>query len=292
MGPVKLKTGPKKSQIDPNKLKKIMLISAGIIGLIIIVLFVFINIFNGNTSKKNNASNNNTQGNTARNNIASQYIESSDDTPKIRTNGEYYDYSKIDIRPTITILPAKILDTITEIKGSVVSNTLANDDYNNNYVIYSGTDKATVITPDMIPNFNTKDTPTKTIEFIWTDINSGKCYIPEYLDRNHDKIVLGECSGNNANYSWEDGFIRHVNSNRYIQTWNNEDLPTENDGLLLSKIDNLSEEKKLQRRKFDFIQSGNNLSNAKIIHQYSEKCVFPNVGTNGKVLLSISSAAC
>jgi hypothetical protein len=212
-------------------------------------------------------------------------------TPKTetQTNGEYYDYSKIDIKPTITILPAKIYDVITEIKGSVVSNTLASDDYNNNYVIYSGTDKATIITPDMIPKFNTKDTPRQTIDFIWSDVNSGKCYVPEYFTRDHDKIVLKDCSGNFANYSWEDGLIKHINSNKYVQTWNNEDLPTENDGLLLSKIDNLDKEKTLNRRKFDFIQSGDNLSNTKIIHQYSGLCVLPKVAIDGKVLLSVKS---
>jgi hypothetical protein len=52
----------------------------------------------------------------------------------------------------------------------------------------------------------------------------------------------------------------------------------------LSKIQDSDQTSK---RQFDFIQSGNNSSNAKIIHRPSEKCVLPKIGTNGKVLLSV-----
>lgn len=277
MPPNKLQTEPNQLQIQtkPNYLKNIAIGFA----IFVIGLLGYIYFFNGNKT-------NVTPDNTPKTNIASRVIESPDDKPKTVTNGEYYDYSKIDIKPTITILPAKILDTITEIKGSVVSNILASNDYNSKYVMYSGTDKATVITPDMIPNFNTKELPRQTIEFIWTDVNSGKCYIPKYVDRNNDKIVLGDCSGNNANYRWEDGYIKHINSNRYLQTWNNNDLPKEDEGLLLTKMEDYE---RAEKRQFDFIQSGNNLLNAKIIHRPSEKCILPKVSTDGKVILSVKS---
>jgi hypothetical protein len=282
-----------KLQTKPYNSKDIII---AILVIILVIGLIYMYFFNGNSNASNvlltsNPSNILLGFLAPKTNIASRVTDLSDNdnTPKTTTNGEYYDYSKIDIKPTITILPAKIYDTITEIKGSVVSDTLASDDYNSKYVVYSGTDKATVITPDMIPNFNTKELPKQTIEFIWADVNSGKCYVPEYFSRDLDKIVLGDCSGNNANYRWEDGFIKHVNSNRYLQTWNNNDLPEENEGLLLSKMEDYQ---RAEKRKFDFIQSGNNLTNAKIIHRPSEKCVLPTIGTNGKVLLSVNSTSC
>ena len=289
-----------KLENKPNNLQNIII---GLLAIFVIGLLVYIYFFNGNTNTNSNTNSNaNSNANRIANRIAIsntnsnsnepiQMVEISDDTPKIITNGEYYDYSKINIKPTITILPAKIYDTITEIKGSVTSDVLASNDYNSKYVVYSGSDKATIITPDMIPNFNTKELPKQTIEFIWTDVNSGKCYVPEYLSMDLDKIVLSNCSGNNANYIWEDGFIKHVKSDRYLQTWNNNDMPDENEGLLLSKMEDYQ---RTESRQFDFIQTGDNLTNAKIIHRprSSRKCVVPNVGTNGKVLLTLSSVSC
>jgi hypothetical protein len=301
--PSKLQNKPNKLENKPNNLQNIII---GLLAIFVIGLLIYIYFFNGNdngngnvnrNANRNTNSNTNTNSRTISNSngpktdIPSQMVEISDGTPKIITNGEYYDYSKINIKPTITILPAKIYDTITEIKGSVTSDVLASNDYNSKYVVYSGSDQATIITPDMIPNFNTKELPKQTIEFIWTDVNSGKCYVPEYFSIDLDKIVLSNCSGNNANYRWEDGFIKHVNSGKYLQTWNNNDMPEENESLSLSKMENYQ---RTASRQFDFIQSGDNLTNAKIIHRPREsgKCIVPNVGTNGKVLLSLSSVSC
>jgi hypothetical protein len=213
-----------------------------------------------------------------------QLTPSGDNIYNTVSNGEYYDYSKLNIQPTITILPAKIYDNITEIEGSIISSTLASDEYNNYYRIYSSTDKATILTPDMIPKINTKEIPKEIIEFIWTDVNSGKCYIPEYFSRNYDKVVLGDCSGNNAKYAWEDGFIKHNNSNRYLQTWDDNDNPQEGDAVSLSNMEDIN---RAEKRKFDFIQTANSSSGTKIIHRPSEKCVLPKIGTDGKVLLSV-----
>ncbi len=252
-----------------------------------------INISSNSNSNSNSNDNSNLidNSNDLKSNVVWKVREVEEDVPKTITNGEYYDYSKINIKPTITILPAKIYDTITEIKGSVTSNTLASDEYNKNYVVFSGSDKATVITPDMIPNFNTKKIPKQSIEFVWTDVNSGKCYVPELFKKVFYKMVLGDCSGNNANYRWEDGFIKHVNTDTYVQTWSNNETVEDDleENLLLSKVDNMKDEILFQRRLFDFIQSGDNLSKTKIIHRSTERCVVPNIESNGKVILSVRS---
>jgi hypothetical protein len=303
--PSNLEKKPSNLENKPSKLQYIIIgfLAISVISVIGFLVYIFFlkNNSNDNNSNYNDNDNNNSDSdsdsyiNSIRNgpktDIPSQMVEISDDTPKTITNGKYYDYSKVNIKPTITILPAKIYDTITEIKGSVTSDVLASNDYNSKYVVYSGSDKATIITPDMIPKFNTKELPKQSIEFIWTDVNSGKCYVPENISKDLDKIVLADCFGNNANYIWEDGFIKHVNSNRYLQTWNNKDMPEENESLSLSKMENYQ---RTVSRQFDFIQSGDNLTNAKIIHRPSEsgKCIVPNVGTNGKVLLSLSSVSC
>jgi hypothetical protein len=240
--------------------------------------------------------------NDLKSNVAWKVREPEEDRAKTETNGEYYDYSKINIKPTITILPAKIYDTITEIKGSVQSTTLASDEYNKNYVVFSGSDKATVITPDMIPKFNTQVIPKQTIDFVWTDVNSGKCYIPEKDTRAFYKIILGDCSGNNANYRWEDGLIKHIGLSTpatadtpeisiYVQTKNNTGFPKEDESLTLSRVYDVKNEMMFDRRKFDFIQTGDNLSNTKIIHRGDsdlELCVLPKIESNGKVVLSVN----
>lgn len=142
----------------------------------------------------------------------------------------------------------------------------------------------------MIPNFNTNQNTSQiqTIQFIWTDVNSGKCYVPLKIGKDYDKIVLGDCSGNNAKYQWEDGFIKHINSGRYLQTWNNNDLPQENEGILLTEMNDID---RAEKRQFDFEQSNtdNNLLNAKIIHRPSGKCVLPKIGLDGQVLLSVKN---
>lgn len=302
-----------RSQNEPDKLAteqysfKDIIIASFV--LIFIIAFIYMYFFNGkgkiNISNSDINSNSNINSNDINNdndlksNVVWKVREAEEDLPKTVTNGEYYDYSKINIKPTITILPAKIYDTITEIKGSVQSTTLASDEYNKNYVVFSGSDKATVITPDMIPKFNTQVIPKQTIDFVWTDVNSGKCYIPEKDGRVFNKIILGDCSGNNANYRWEDGLIKHIGLSSpatadtpeigiYVQTKNNTDDPKEDESLTLSRVYDVKNEMMFDRRKFDFIQTGDNLSNTKIIHRYSEMCVLPKIESNGKVVLSVN----
>jgi hypothetical protein len=272
--------------MDYNKLKEKTLIEKIIELLPYVVPFVIIVsavVYFYNMYNKNNTTNTNNTNNTNNiNNTTPQVMNLPDNVPKTVINGEYYDYKSLDINPIITILPAKVYNTITEVKGAVVSKTLANDDYKN--VVFTGSDKATIITEDMIPEINTNHTPKQTIEFVWTDVNSGKCYVPELFHKDNYLITLGECSGDNAKYQWEDGFIKHINTNKYLQTWNNNDYPAENEGILLTNMENYQ---RAEKRQFDFIQSGNNLTSAKIVHRPSEKCILPKVGTNGKVLLSV-----
>lgn len=243
---------------------------------LIVLALVYLYYMNNKTNTNNTMNTMNT------NNTMSPVMNLPDNTPKTVTNGEYYDYKNIDINPIITILPAKVYNTMTEIKGAVVSQKLAGDDYKN--VVFTGSDKATIITEDMIPPINTNHTPKETMEFVWTDVKSGKCYVPELFNKDNYLITLGDCSGNNAKYQWEDGFIKHINTNKYLQTWNNNDYPAENEGILLT---NMLDYQRAEKRQFDFIQSGNNLTSAKIVHRPSEKCILPKVGTNGKVLLSV-----
>ena len=267
-----------------KKLKKQFTKLLPIIVLIVFVVLVLVAVYMYINNKINitdyipttNTNNTNNTNNTP------QVMNLLDNVPKTVTNGEYYDYKNININPVITILPAKIYDTKTEVKGAVVSKTLAGDDYKN--VVFTGSDKATIITEDMIPPINTNHTPKEIMEFVWTDVNSGKCYVPELFHKDNYLITLGECSGDNAKYQWEDGFIKHINTNKYLQTWNNNDMPAENEGILLTNMENYQ---RAEKRQFDFIQSGNNLTSAKIVHRPSEKCILPKIGTNGKVLLSV-----
>ena len=293
----KLQIDSDKSATEQYNFKDIIIAFFVLIFIIILIYMYFfngkgkINISNSDINSNSNINSNDINNdNDLKSNVVWKVRELEEDVPKTITNGEYYDYSKINIKPTITILPAKIYDTITEIKGSVQSTTLASDEYNNNYVVFSGSDKATIITPDMIPNFNTKIIPKQTIEFVWTDVNSGKCYVPELFKKVFYKMILGDCSGNNANYRWEDGFIKHVNTDTYVQTNSNNETVDEDveERLLLSKVDNMQNEMLFQRRLFDFIQTGDNLSNTKIIHRSTGRCVVPNVESNGKVVLSVS----
>ena len=302
----KLQIDSDKSATEQYNFKDIIIAFFVLIFIIILIYMYFfngkgkINISNSDINSNSNINSNDINNdNDLKSNVVWKVRELEEDVPKTITNGEYYDYSKINIKPTITILPAKIYDTITEIKGSVQSTTLASDEYNKNYVVFSGSDKATVITPDMIPKFNTQVIPKQTIDFVWTDVNSGKCYIPEKDGRVFNKIILGDCSGNNANYRWEDGLIKHIGLSSpatadtpeigiYVQTKNNTDDPKEDESLTLSRVYDVKNEMMFDRRKFDFIQTGDNLSNTKIIHRYSEMCVLPKIESNGKVVLSVN----
>ena len=282
------------SDIEPknesNNLQTVIIIFVILIVILFILRYIYLYIYypsNSNNqivqivpSNTNVPSNSYIQSNVE---DGSGYYEK----PKTVRNGEI-DENKVVINPTITILQAKIYETKTEIKDSIVSTTLASDDYNSKYKVFSSTDKATILTADMIPNFNTnaKEAPKQIIEFKWTDPNTGKCFIPEFLNKNGDIIVLGDCSGNNANYQWEDGLIKHINSNRYLRTLSDYTIPTDNEILLLTILPEKSSSG-FKTRKFDFVQSNSNSLDVKIIHRDSEKCIFPKTGSNGKVLLCV-----
>ena len=284
------------SEKGSNKLQNVIIIFVIFVAILLLLRFIYLYIYNpSNTNVQinpNNPSNTYVPSNT---NVPSNtYIPSNIEDgsgyyekPKTVRNGEI-DENKVVINPTITILQAKIYKTESGIKDSIISNTLASDDYNSKYVIFSSTDKATILTADMIPNFNTntKQAPKQIIEFKWTDPNTGKCFIPEFLNKNGDIIVLGDCSGNNANYQWEDGLIKHINSNRYLRTLSDFTIPTDNEILLLTKLPEKSDDD-FKTRKFDFVQSDSNSLDVKIIHRDSSKCIFPKIGSNGKVLLCV-----
>ena len=230
-------------------------------------------------------------------------------------NGQYYDYSKLNIKPTITFAPPIIINVPPIIKGGIVSTTLASEEYNKNYRLFSGTDKATVITQDMIAIKYNKlkpkvltDLETNDNIFEWKD--GDKCYIPDNYepekndykrDRNNNikdsYIVLGECNKNNAKYKIINGYIQHIDTNKYLKPGSNNDNPSKYENLILSNLmhkeiiikDDQNNDQKLtfptvfienepEIEKMQFFYENN-----KLIHKSSEYCVAPLCLSNNTI---------
>lgn len=237
-------------------------------------------------------------------------------------NGEYYDYSKLNIQPKISFAPPIIIDVPPIIKGSVISTTLASDEYNKNYRIFSGTDVATVITSDMmVKKYNElkpkvlEDLGTNDNIFEWK--NDDKCYIPlnyipeinNYRRSNKDGtildsyIVLGECNKNNAKYKIINGYIQHIDTNKYLRPVSGLDNPLEYDTLILSnlaheEITMKDEENKDQKLTFPtvFIKNKDEIekmqfyyNNDKLIHKSSDYCVAPLCSSNKTISYDCNS---
>jgi hypothetical protein len=191
-------------------------------------------------------------------------------------DSEYHEIPVIN--PTINILPAEKYDIINQnIIGGVQSTTRVGDVYNSASQRISGSDYGTVYTSDMVPKFDTPKEPEKIIDFVWSDIKSGKCYIPILFRGDYSRILLKDCSENYAKYRWINGSIQHIMSGNYLRTWNNSDLP-ENDETLAATPEKINED----RAKFDFLPNGN------IIHRTSQMCIQPKV-SNGNILLSLKN---
>ena len=238
-----------------------------------------------------------------------------EEPPPPSNNGQYYDYSKLNIKPTITFVPPVIINVPPIIKGSIVSTTLASEEYNKNYRIYSGTDVATVVTQDSIPTQYNKLKPKVLIDlgtndniFEWKD--GDKCYIPDnYIpekndykrDRNNNikdaYIVLGECNKNNAKYKIINGYIQHIDTNKYLKPSSNNDNPSKYENLILSNLEpnNIimknenNEDIKLTVPKV-FIENNSDIEkmqffyeNNKLIHKSSEYCVAPLCLSNNTI---------
>jgi hypothetical protein len=176
------------------------------------------------------------------------------DCPTITNNGEYYDYAKLNIKPTITLIQPTVLNIPTVIKGSITSNIKAGDEYKNYYVRYSGSKDITIFSFDKtIEKSELKPEVKLALEnndniFEWKDVKTPDlCYIPEnYIpekddyakDRNNkivnSRIILGKCTENNAKYKMINGYIQHIHSNTYLIPESDKDLPPPNDKLLLT----------------------------------------------------------
>ena len=235
--------------------------------------------------------------------------------PPPSNNGQYYDYSKSNIQPKISFAPPIIINVPPIIKGSVISTTLASDEYNKNYRLFSGTDKATVITQDMIgPKYSElkpkalEDLGTNDNIFEWK--NGDECYIPlNYVPEINDYkrnrngtisdsyIVLGACNKNNAKYKIINGYIQHIDTNKYLRPVSGLDNPLEYDTLILSnlmheEITMKDEENKDQKLTFPtvFIQNKAEIEkmqffyeNGKLIHKSSDYCVAPLCLSNNTI---------
>lgn len=248
------------------------------------------------------------------NQITSEQVEEKPPPPSY--NGEYYDYSKSNIQPKISYAPPIIIDVLPIIKGSVISTTLASEEYNKNYRIFSGTDRATVITQDLLATKYTslkpqvlKDLATNDNIFEWK--NGDKCYIPlNYIPEINDYkrktnsnkiadsyIILGECNKNNAKYKIINGYIQHIDTNKYLRPVSGLDNPLEFEDLILSDLEfeeiiMKDEENKDQKLTFPTVFINNKpdiekmqfyYENDKLIHKSSEYCVTPLCPSNKKI---------
>jgi hypothetical protein len=214
--------------------------------------------------------------------------------PTKTINGQYYDYTKLNIKPTITLVPPTIINIPPIIKGSVISTTEAGDEYKKLYVQYSGTDVPTILDFDNLkgkqelkPNVIV-DLANNNNIFEWKDVKTKDlCYIPEtyipekddYLrDKFRNKIKdgyikLGKCTKNNAQYRIINGYIQHIHSNKFIRPASNYDQPPPNDNLLLSDMpmreitvkDEQNQDKKLEFPEF-FINGYDDIEKYKFIY--------------------------
>jgi hypothetical protein len=212
-----------------EKVKKIL----AVIVFIIIIIFIFKPEIITNFFKKINLN----IGNVDTSNNFFYSSESKD--PVITNNGQRYVYS--DIKPTITLLPPSIINIPPIIIGSIISTKYANEDYYKYYRIFSGTERATIITremmgieydklkPEVIKDLETND---NIFEWKYDD----KCYIPQNYrpetddyETNRDGtisdsyIILGKCNSKNAQYKMINGYIQHIASNKYLTA--SQDIP-------------------------------------------------------------------
>lgn len=215
--------------------------------------------------------------------------------PTIITNGEYYDYTKLNIKPTITLVPPTILNIPTVIKDSITSNIKAGDEYKKYYVRYSGSKDLTIFNFDNLTEKSELKPEVKlALEnndniFEWKDVNTKDlCYIPEnyipekddYIkDRNNkivnSRIILGKCTENNAKYKMINGYIQHIHSNTYLVPESDKDLPPPNDKLILTNNlimreitvkDDKNQTKKLEFPEF-LLMDGEDINKYKFLYE-------------------------
>jgi hypothetical protein len=212
-----------------EKVKQIL----AVIVFIIIIIFIFKSEITTNFFKKTNLNIGNAD--TSNNLFYSSELKG----PVTTTNGQRYEYS--EIKPTITLIKPSIINIPPIINGSIISTTYANEDYYKYYRIFSGTDRATVITREMLGIEYDKLKP-EVIKDLGTNDNifewkyGDKCYIPQnYIqetddyEKNRDGtisdsyIILGKCNSKNAQYKMINGYIQHIASNKYLSA--SQDIP-------------------------------------------------------------------
>ena len=244
-------------------------------------------------------------------------------------NVQNFDYSKLN---TQSFTPS-IIDVPPIIKGSVISTALASNEYNKNYRLFSDTNKVIVIKQDTIgPKYSElkpkvlEDLGTNDNIFEWKD--GDKCYIPDnYIpekndykrDRNNNikdaYIVLGECNKNNAKYKIINGYIQHIDTNKYLRPISDLNNSSEFQHLILSnliheEITMKDEENKDQKLTFPTvfikkkskdiygkdIEENNDIEkiqfyfeNGKLKHKTSDYCITPysNSNSNSNIILSL-----